>query len=30
MGCDCVTGGKEYMRLDVCELKMMSDELEES
>ena len=30
MGCDCVKGGKEYLRLDECGLKMMSDELEES
>ena len=29
MGCDCVKGGKEYLRLDECELKM-SGELEES
>ena len=24
MGCDCVKGGKEYLRLDECGLKMMS------
>ena len=30
MGCDCVKGGKEYMRLDECGLKMMSGELEGS
>ena len=30
MGCDCVKGGKEYLRLNECGLKMMSDELEES
>ena len=30
MGCDCVKGGKEYLRLDVCGLKMMSGELEGS
>ena len=30
MGCDCVKGGKEYLRLDECGLKMMSGELEES
>ena len=30
VGCDCVKGGKEYLRLNECGLKMMSDELEES
>ena len=30
MGCCCVKGGKEYLRLDECRLKMMSGELEES
>ena len=30
MGCDCVKGGKEYLRLDECGLKMMSSELEGS
>ena len=30
MGCDCVKGGKEYLRLDECGLKMMSGELEGS
>ena len=30
MGCNCVKGGKEYLRLDDCGLKMMSCELEES
>ena len=30
MGCDYVKGGKEYLRLDECGLKMISGELEES
>ena len=30
MGCDCVKGGKEYLKLDECGLKMISGELEES
>ena len=30
MGCDCVKGGKEYLRLDECGLKMMSGALEGS
>ena len=30
MGCDCVKGGREYLRLDECGLKMMSGELEGS
>ena len=30
MGYDCVKGGKEYMRLDECRLKMISCEIEES
>ena len=30
MGCDCVKGGKEYLRLDECGLKMMNGELEGS
>ena len=30
MGYDCVKGGKEYMRLDECGLKMISCEIEES
>ena len=30
MSCDCVKGGKEYLRLDECGLKMMSGELKES
>ena len=30
MGYDYVKGGKEYLRLDECGLKMMSGELEES
>ena len=30
MGCDCVKGGKEYLRLDECGLKMMSGEFEEN
>ena len=24
MNCDCVKGGKEYLRLDECGLRMMS------
>ena len=30
MGYDCVKGGKEYMRLDECGLKLMSGKLEGS
>ena len=30
MSCDYVKGGKEYLRLDECGLKMMSGELKES
>ena len=30
MGCDCVKGGREYLRLDECGLKIMSGELEGS
>ena len=30
MRCDCVKGGKEYLRLDECGLKMTSGELEET
>ena len=30
MGHDCVKGGKKYLRLDECGLKMMSGELEGS
>ena len=28
MGCDCVKGGREHLRLDECELRMISGELE--
>ena len=27
MSCDCAKEGKEYLRLDECGLKIMSDEL---
>ena len=30
MGCDCVKGGREYLRSDGCGLKMMNGELEGS
>ena len=30
MSCDCVKGGKEYLRLGECGLRGMSDELKES
>ena len=30
MSCDCVKGGKEYLRLDDCGLKMISGEFKES
>ena len=30
MNCDCVGGGEEYLRLDECGLKIMSNELKKS
>ena len=30
MSCDCVKGGREYLRLDECGLKIMSGKLEGS